>query len=59
MNVYECSDLQGLMLKLFQEYQKKKSSTPKPATSYRKKKVQKEEYPEDKELYQDPTTTLY
>lgn len=46
-------------LKLWREYQKKYSSTPKPATSYRKKKVQKEEYPEDQELYQDPTTTLY
>lgn len=46
-------------LKLWKEYQKKKSSTPKPATSYRKKKIQKEECPEDEELYEDPTTTLY
>ncbi|XP_075651661.1 uncharacterized protein LOC142622113 isoform X2 [Castanea sativa] len=46
-------------LKLWKEFQKKKSSTPKPATSYRKKKVQKEDLPEDTELYRDPTMTLY
>ncbi|PIA55418.1 hypothetical protein AQUCO_00700007v1 [Aquilegia coerulea] len=47
------------ILKLWKEYQKKKSNTPKPATSYRKKKVHKEELPEDTEFYQDPTMTLY
>ncbi|KHF97388.1 putative yacP [Gossypium arboreum] len=46
-------------LKLWKEFQKCKSSAPKPATSYRRKKVQKEELPEDIELYRDPTTTLY
>ncbi|KAK8274678.1 hypothetical protein V6Z12_D10G089200 [Gossypium hirsutum] len=46
-------------LKLWKEFQKSKSSAPKPATSYRRKKVQKEELPEDIELYRDPTTTLY
>ncbi|KAF3440651.1 hypothetical protein FNV43_RR18935 [Rhamnella rubrinervis] len=46
-------------LKLWKEFQKRKSSTPKPATSYRKKKVQKEDLPEDTEVYRDPTTALY
>ncbi|XP_077224396.1 yacP-like NYN domain protein isoform X2 [Tasmannia lanceolata] len=46
-------------LKLWREYQKQKSSTPKPATSYRKKKVEKGDLPEDPELYQDPTMALY
>ncbi|KAL5555037.1 hypothetical protein UlMin_037273 [Ulmus minor] len=46
-------------LKLWKEFQKRKSGTPKPATSYRKKKVQKEDLPEDTEFYRDPTTTLY
>ncbi|GAV77363.1 NYN_YacP domain-containing protein [Cephalotus follicularis] len=47
-------------LKLWKEFQKRKSSTtPKPATSYRRKKVEKEDTPEDIELYRDPTTSLY
>ncbi|XVE91291.1 hypothetical protein DITRI_Ditri20bG0141700 [Diplodiscus trichospermus] len=46
-------------LKLWKEFQKRKSTAPKPATSYRRKKVQKEDLPEDIELYRDPTTTLY
>ncbi|XVF23183.1 hypothetical protein REPUB_Repub13aG0015200 [Reevesia pubescens] len=46
-------------LKLWKEFQNRKSSVPKPATSYRRKKVQKEELPEDIELYRDPTATLY
>ncbi|KAL5714668.1 hypothetical protein ACHQM5_016598 [Ranunculus cassubicifolius] len=46
-------------LKLWREFQKKKSGAPRPATSYRKKKVQKEEYLEDGDHYQDPTMTLY
>ncbi|GAV65244.1 LOW QUALITY PROTEIN: hypothetical protein CFOL_v3_08759, partial [Cephalotus follicularis] len=42
-----------------QEFQKRKSSTtPKPSTSSRKK-VKKEDTPENIELYRDPTTTLY
>ncbi|KAL0918926.1 hypothetical protein M5K25_010973 [Dendrobium thyrsiflorum] len=36
-----------------------KSSTPRPSTSYRKKKAVKQELPEDIDLYQDPTTNLY
>ncbi|XWS16629.1 hypothetical protein CRYUN_Cryun34aG0107100 [Craigia yunnanensis] len=46
-------------LKLWKEFQKSKSIAPKLATSYRRKKVQKGELPEDIELYRDPTTTLY
>ncbi|XP_015891190.3 uncharacterized protein LOC107425689 isoform X3 [Ziziphus jujuba] len=46
-------------LKLWKEFQKRKSSTPKPATSYRRKKAEKEDLPEDTEIYRDPTTTLY
>lgn len=46
-------------LKLWKEFQKRESSTPKPATSYRRKKVQKDDLPEDTELYHDPTVTLY
>ncbi|XP_024959440.1 uncharacterized protein LOC112500263 isoform X2 [Cynara cardunculus var. scolymus] len=47
-------------LRLWKEYQKRKSSTPKPATSYRKKKVEKDDLPDDdSELYRDPTLTLY
>ncbi|XP_018679266.2 uncharacterized protein LOC103979173 isoform X2 [Musa acuminata AAA Group] len=41
------------------DLQSHKSSTPRPATSYRKKKVVKEELPQDTELYKDPTTNLY
>ncbi|KAK3225140.1 hypothetical protein Dsin_005002 [Dipteronia sinensis] len=44
--------------KLLQEFQKRKSSIPKPATSYCRKKVEREDLPEDTELYRDPTTTL-
>ncbi|KAG6600699.1 uncharacterized protein LOC111447625 isoform X1 [Cucurbita moschata] len=46
-------------LKLWKDFQKRKSSVPKPATSYRKKKVEKEDLPGDTELYRDPTLTLY
>ncbi|XP_031260895.1 uncharacterized protein LOC116119079 isoform X2 [Pistacia vera] len=46
-------------LKLWKEFQKRKSSTPRPSTSYRRKRIEKEELPEDTELYRDPTTTLY
>ncbi|KAJ4951155.1 hypothetical protein NE237_027987 [Protea cynaroides] len=46
-------------LRLWRDFQRRKSNTPKPATSYRRKKVQKEDLPEDAELYRDPTMTLY
>lgn len=46
-------------LKLWKEFQKKRSSTPKPATSYRRKKVEKADLPDDTELYRDPTVSLY
>ncbi|KAK1310972.1 hypothetical protein QJS10_CPA08g00995 [Acorus calamus] len=46
-------------LKLWREFQKQKSNTPMPSTSYRKKKVVKEELPEDSEDYHDPTMNLY
>lgn len=46
-------------LKLWKEFQKKRSSTPKPATSYRRKRVEKEDLPPDIELYEDPTLSLY
>lgn len=47
------------ILRLWKDLQSQKSSTPRPATSYRKKKVVKEELPQDTELYKDPTTNLY
>ncbi|MQL91973.1 hypothetical protein Taro_024586, partial [Colocasia esculenta] len=46
-------------LRLWREYQKQKSGTPKPATSYRKKKIAKEPLSEDTDLYEDPTMNLY
>lgn len=46
-------------LKLWKEFQKRKAGTPKPATSYRRKKEEKEDIPEDSQLYRDPTLTLY
>ncbi|KMZ68553.1 PIN domain containing protein (Yacp-like protein) [Zostera marina] len=46
-------------IKLWKAYQKQKQSTPRPATSYRKKKIVKEELPEDEEMYRDPTLNLY
>ncbi|PKU84660.1 hypothetical protein MA16_Dca022237 [Dendrobium catenatum] len=46
-------------LRLLRDFQKRKSSTPRPSTSYRKKKAVKQELPEDIDLYQDPTTNLY
>ncbi|XP_047329025.1 uncharacterized protein YacP [Impatiens glandulifera] len=46
-------------LKLWKEFQTRKSNTPKPATSYRRKRVEKEELPEDNDLYRDPTLSLY
>lgn len=45
---------------VLQEYQKKASSSaPKPATSYRKKKVEKSDLADEIESYEDPTTKLY
>uniref|UniRef100_A0A7N0ZWW1 YacP-like NYN domain protein n=1 Tax=Kalanchoe fedtschenkoi TaxID=63787 RepID=A0A7N0ZWW1_KALFE len=46
-------------LKLWKDFQKRNSSTPKPATSYRRKKVEKDDLPEDVEPYRDPTMALY
>lgn len=46
-------------LRLWKDFQKRKSGIPKPATSYRRKKVEKEDLPEDTDLYRDPTMTLY
>ncbi|KAK9217102.1 hypothetical protein WN943_005727 [Citrus x changshan-huyou] len=46
-------------LRLWKEFQRSKSNMPRPSTRYRRKKVEKEELPEDTELYRDPTTTLY
>ncbi|KAL3699646.1 hypothetical protein R1sor_017668 [Riccia sorocarpa] len=47
-------------LKIVKEYQKKaSSSSPKPATSYRKKKVEKTDIPEEMMNYEDPTMKLY
>ncbi|XP_010502251.1 PREDICTED: uncharacterized protein LOC104779583 isoform X1 [Camelina sativa] len=47
------------LLKLWKEFQSRGSGTAKPATSYRKKKAEKDELPDDSELYRDPTNTLY
>ncbi|XP_050377247.1 uncharacterized protein LOC126794540 [Argentina anserina] len=47
------------LLKLWKEFQKRKTSAPKHSTRYRRKKVIKEDVPDDPELYRDPTTTLY
>lgn len=47
------------LLKLWKEFQNRGSGTAKPATSYRKKKAEKDELPDDSELYRDPTNTLY
>ncbi|KAL2939529.1 Uncharacterized protein RDABS01_033688 [Bienertia sinuspersici] len=41
------------------EFQKKRSSTPKPATSYRRKREEKEDLPPDTDFYKDPTLSLY
>ncbi|KAL1334431.1 hypothetical protein HN51_063359 [Arachis hypogaea] len=47
-------------LRLWKEFQKRNSSSPRPSTSYRKKKVEKEELLQDSiDLYRDPTTSLY
>ncbi|KAK1386287.1 RNA-binding protein containing a PIN domain [Heracleum sosnowskyi] len=46
-------------LKLWKEFQKRKSGAHVPATSYRKKKVEKDDIPDDTDLYRDPTLTLY
>lgn len=47
-------------LKLWKDFQKRKSDAPRPSTSYRRKRLEKEELPEDDtELYRDPTLSLY
>ncbi|KAG0500959.1 hypothetical protein HPP92_001031 [Vanilla planifolia] len=50
---------QNLQLLRFRDFQKRKSSTHKPATSYRKKKAVKEALPEDHNIYQDSNEDLY
>lgn len=47
------------ILKLWKEAQKEKTSAPRPTTSYRKKKVVKEQVPEEHDLYEDPTMKLH
>ncbi|CAH9139954.1 unnamed protein product [Cuscuta epithymum] len=46
-------------LRLLKEIERRRSKTAKPATSYRKKREEKEKLPEDTELYRDPTLSLY
>ncbi|XP_031392874.1 uncharacterized protein LOC116204752 isoform X2 [Punica granatum] len=46
-------------LRLWKEFQTRKSGNPRPSTSYRRKRVEKEELPEDVNLYEDPTMALY
>jgi hypothetical protein len=41
-----------------QEYERKQTSGPQPATRYRKKKVIKEVLPDDADIYEDPSSTL-
>ncbi|CAM8941435.1 unnamed protein product [Rhodiola kirilowii] len=48
-----------ISLTILQEFQKRNSGTAKPATSYRRKRVEKDDLPEDVEPYRDPTMTLY
>ncbi|RDX81660.1 yacP, partial [Mucuna pruriens] len=45
-------------LRLWKSFQNRNSSTPRPSTSYRKKKVEKEDVV-DTDLYRDPTSSLY
>ena len=48
------------MIHIMQEFQKRNSIIPRPSTSYRKKKVEKEDVLHDQtDLYRDPTTSLY
>ncbi|GAU14766.1 hypothetical protein TSUD_204150 [Trifolium subterraneum] len=47
-------------LKMWKEYQQRKSSIPRPSTSYRKKKAEKEDIVyDDTDYYRDPTSSLY
>ncbi|XP_074565361.1 uncharacterized protein LOC141821884 isoform X2 [Curcuma longa] len=46
-------------LKIWKDIQRQSSTPLRPATSYRKKKVVKEEIPKDTEFYKDPTMNLY
>ncbi|XP_058188487.1 uncharacterized protein LOC131306333 isoform X2 [Rhododendron vialii] len=46
-------------LQVLKHWNKRKAGTPKPATSYRRKKAEKEDLPEDdSELYLDPSLPL-
>ncbi|XP_075499817.1 uncharacterized protein LOC142538369 [Primulina tabacum] len=46
-------------LRLWKEFQKRKSDTPRPATSYHRKRMENEEMPDDSEISRDPTLSLY
>ncbi|VFQ97825.1 unnamed protein product [Cuscuta campestris] len=46
-------------LRLLKEMERRRSKCAKPATSYRKKKAEKEKLPEDTELFRDPSPSLY
>lgn len=46
-------------LKLWKSFQSRNSSTPRPSTSYRKKKIEKDDDILDTDLYRDPTSSLY
>ncbi|KAL2652000.1 hypothetical protein R1flu_020128 [Riccia fluitans] len=47
-------------LKIVKDYQERSTTnSPKPATSYRKKKVEKSDLPAEMFDYEDPTTKLY
>lgn len=42
----------------FQDYERKQTTGPQPATRFRKKKVMKEVLPDDTDFYEDPSATL-
>ncbi|CAI8615866.1 unnamed protein product [Vicia faba] len=46
-------------LRSWKEYQKRKSTTPRLSTRYRKKKAEKADTRHDDDLYRDPTSSLY
>nr|CAB3497506.1 unnamed protein product [Digitaria exilis] len=46
------------VLKFWKEYERRQTSGPQPATRYRKKKVIKEDLPDDAGIYEDPSSTL-
>nr|CAB3492505.1 unnamed protein product [Digitaria exilis] len=46
------------VLKFWKEYERRQISGPQPATRYRKKKVIKEDLPDDAGIYEDPSSTF-